>query len=269
MFAEALLIGLTLSVVVLVPLSIKWEIQRTVAIPAAIIIGLVCGSVTAGVQVVSNIGYLILIPVQIFLTIFMAGTLLLWRFFRDPERVPPGVDNVIVSPADGKVIYVRTTEDGNIPYSEKNGKRFPLKDFVRSDVLSQRGTLIGISMNFLDVHVNRAPMKGKIHLLAHIKGLFLSLRKKEAIVENERVLTVIDNGNFKIGIVQIASRLVRKIVPYVNEGNAVQKGERIGMIRFGSQVDLYLPDACGIKIITSPGERVTAGITVMATVDKG
>ncbi len=155
-------------------------------------------------------------------------------------------------------------EKGRIPFSEKNGKKFSLNDFVHCDVLPEGGHLIGIAMSYLDVHVNRAPIKGKISLLKHIKGFFISLKKKEAVIQNERVFSVIDNGFFKVGIVQIASRLVRKIVPYIRQGHEVQRGERIGMIRFGSQVDLILPDLPTFSVEVRPGQKVKAGISIVA-----
>ena len=138
-------------------------------------------------------------------------------------------------------------------------------DFVQSNLLPGEGILIGIAMNFLDVHVNRSPIGGRVSLLKHIKGLFISLKKKEAVIQNERVLTIIDNRSIKIGIVQIASRLVRKITPYIKEGQEVRKGQRIGMIRFGSQVDLCLPDLPSLRLNVSPGDKVKAGVSVVAT----
>jgi phosphatidylserine decarboxylase len=193
-----------------------------------------------------------------------AGMLLMWRFFRDPERESPVIDNVIVSPADGKIIYIKRSEDGQVPFSEKNGRKYPLSQFFQTDVLPGKGTLIGISMNFLDVHVNRAPMGGTIEAIRHIRGKFLSLRKEDAIVENERQLTVIDSGRFRVGVVQIASRLVRKIVTYAKEGQEVRRGQRIGMIRFGSQVDLYIPDTCPTRVNVTVGQKVKAGLSVLA-----
>ncbi len=202
---------------------------------------------------------------QLFFIVVIAGSLLLWRFYRDPERVTPADKNSILSPADGKIIYIKKTEDGKIPFTEKKGRTFSLHDFFQSDAFPSKGYLIGISMNFLDVHVTRAPMEGRIDLLKHIKGLFISLKMKEAVIQNERVLTVIDNGNFKVGVVQIASRLVRKIVPFIQEGYEVQRGQRIGMIRFGSQVDLYIPDLPSFFLKVNPGDTVKAGVSIVAT----
>ena len=90
------------------------------------------------------------------------------------------------------------------------------------------------------------------------------MKKKEAIIQNERNLIIIDNEHIKLGIVQIASRLVRKIVPYIQEGQGIEKGERIGAIRFGSQVDLILSALPSIRIQVNPGEKVKAGITIIA-----
>ena len=95
--------------------------------------------------------------------------------------------------------------------------------------------------------------------------MFISLKKKEAVVQNERAFIVIDIGNFKVGIVLIASRLVRKIVMYIRDGQEVQRGERIGMIRFGSQADLILPNLPSLRIQVTPGEKVKAGISILAT----
>ena len=124
---------------------------------------------------------------------------------------------------------------------------------------------LAFAMNFLDVHVNRSPMSGKITLAKHIQGLFLSLKKQEALLQNERALTVIDNGSFKVGIVQIASRLVRQIVAYLQEGQLVSCGERIGMIRFGSQVDVVLPNLPSLVVNVVPGMKVKAGLSVLAS----
>ncbi len=136
---------------------------------------------------------------------------------------------------------------------------------MQADVLPRGGFLVGIAMNYLDVHVNRSPIAGRIRLLRHIKGLLLSLKQREAVLENERVLTVIDNGQFQIGVVQIALRLVRKIVPYVREGAQLQRGERMGMIRFGSQVDVILPQLPELHIAVAPGMKLQAGTSVLAT----
>jgi len=247
----------------------KWGIEKKVIILNAIFIGTLSGVIVNAVSGLLDVVFYQLILLEIFFIGTISMALLLFRFYRDPEREIPEIESAILSPADGRILYVKKTEDGEIPFSEKNGRKFRLTDFFMSDLLSMRGTLVGIQMNFLDVHVNRAPLDGRVTLLKHINGLFVSLGKKEAIIQNERVFTVIDSGYIKVGIVQIASRLVRKIVPYIREGSEVKRGQRIGMIRFGSQVDLYLPDVPSFRIEVRPGEKVKAGVSVIATLTKG
>ena len=260
--------GLMLSLLTLVPISIKWELEKKLTIPAAVFIGIISGSVVYGIFMFRNFSLYQIIIMELLLIGVISVLLLLWRFYRDPERVPPNDKNVILSPADGQIRYVKKIEKGEIPFSEKKGRTIFLKDFVQADVLPQGGYVIGIAMNYLNVHVNRAPISGRISLLKYIKGTFLSLKKKEAVVQNERNLIIIENEHFKLGIVQIASRLVRKIVPYIREDQEVRKGARIGVIRFGSQVDLILPDLPSIHININPGVKVKAGLSIIATVDE-
>ena len=143
-----------------------------------------------------------------------------------------------------------------------------MDDFIHSNIFSTNGYLIGISMNFLNVHVNRAPISGKVSLLKHIKGGFSSLRKKEALLSNERYLWIIVNGDKKTGIVQIASRLVRRIVPFIEEDCNVTRGDRIGIIRFGSQVDLIIPDIPPVSLQVKTGELLRAGESIIAKYEK-
>lgn len=259
--------GLVLSFVTLVPLGMKWELDKKIIVPAAFFLGTISWIAADRITVFWNLTFSQLLVFQVFVIGATSIAALLWRFYRDPERVPPEDENVILSPADGKIVYVKKIEEGEIPFSEKKGSKFPLHDFVKSDVLKQRGHIIGILLTYLDVHVNRASIGGRISLLKHIKGSFLSLKRKEAVVHNERALIVINNGHFKVGIVLIASRLVRRIVTYIREGQEVQRGERIGMIRFGSQVDLILPYLSSLRIEVKPGEKVKAGTSVVATFD--
>jgi len=263
---EIFISSIALSLILLVPLSIKWEIPAKVTYPVSLFIGILTGLVVWSIAGIYNIKFYQVLILEIFLIIGISASLLLWRFFRDPERIPPEDKNTILSPADGKIIYVKKIGQGIIPYSEKKGRKFSLSDFTQSDLLSIDGYLIGIAMNFLNVHVNRAPVDGKVSVIRRIKGDFLSLKKKEAVVQNERALTVIDNGQFRLGIVQIASRLVRKIVLYLSEGQVVQRGARIGMIRFGSQVDLILPSLPSLHIEVNPGDNVKAGVSIVAKI---
>lgn len=263
---EVIVSGLILSSITLVPLGIKWEIEKKVTIPFSLLIGISAGVIVGSISEIYNIKFYQELILQLILIIGISVSLLMWRFYRDPERVPPEGQNGILSPADGKVIYVKRIEKGTIPFSEKNGSKFSLKDFIQSDVFPTEGYLIGISMNFLNVHVNRAPIGGKISLIRHIKGSFASLMRKEAVVQNERALTIIDSGLFKVGVIQIASRLVRTIVVYLREGNEIRRGQKIGMIRFGSQVDLILPSLPSLHIEIQPGDNVIAGVSIVAKI---
>ncbi|MFW9876982.1 MAG: phosphatidylserine decarboxylase [Candidatus Thorarchaeota archaeon] len=257
--------SLLLAFILLVPLSIKWNIELKISLTSASIIGLSSGLlVTVGV-ILWNFNFLTIIILEILLILIISGSFVSWRFYRDPERSTPLEKNTILSPADGKCIYVKKIEKGKIPYSDKQGAKFSLKDFVQTDYIETGGHLIGIEMSVLDVHVNRAPVGGEISLLKHIKGGFFSMKKKEAIIRNDRVLTVIENKYFKLGVVQITTRLVRKIISYVNEGQQITKGDRIGMIKFGSQVDVILPNHPSIEIKITPGDKVQAGTSIIAT----
>jgi len=257
---------LALSFVILFLLSIKWEIPLRISLPASFLIGLIAGLIVSSLAGLFDLGFFLALIFQLLLIMIISLSLIIWRFYRDPVRVPPEDKNSILSPADGKVIYVKRIEKGLILYSEKKGKKFSLNDFIKFDVLPSEGFLIGISQNFLHAHINRAPIGGRVFLIHHIKGGFSSLKKKEAVILNERALTVFDNGLFKIGVVQIASRLVRQIVIYFDEGHKINKGEKWGMIRFGSQVDLVLPDLPSLSIGVKPGDDVKAGISVVAKI---
>jgi phosphatidylserine decarboxylase len=190
-------------------------------------------------------------------------TIVVWMFFRDPERAIPSDASVVVSPADGRVIHVRRLEPGEPLRSAKNGAVMQLTELQGTDLARHALWHIGISMVFTDVHVNRAPIAGRVVRLHHRPGQFLSLRSKEAVRVNERQTIVIDNGAFQVGLVQIASRLVRQIVAYVSPGDALQLGQRVGMIRFGSQVDLFLPVSVAPDLEVAVGESLTAGETII------
>lgn len=189
---------------------------------------------------------------------------ILYRFYRDPERTPPPDPRAIVSPADGTVIYVRRLAPGRVLRSEKRGAELLLDELNGSPLAAQELWQIGISMVFTDVHVNRAPMAGTVTLARHQPGRFLSLRIPEAVNVNERQTLVLDNGRFAIALVQIASRLVRRIVAYVRQGQAVERGQRIGMIKFGSQVDVFLPVEVAPELRVREGDVLVAGETVIA-----
>lgn len=184
------------------------------------------------------------------------------RFYRVPLRRTNTTPNGIVSPADGNIIYINKVEAGETPISVKNGVSATLSEFANTGMLDYPCWLIGINMTPFDVHKNCAPIDGKIILNKHFDGEFLSLKHQEALVRNERNTIVIASKVGKVGVVQTASRLVRRIVTYKAEGDSLMKGEWFGMIKFGSQVDLIIPATC--KVNVSLKQQVYAKKTIIA-----
>lgn len=245
--------------------SLYWEIRDRVWITVALIIGLATATVVNWItSLAPGLGMVSQILIECGLISIMAAAALLIWFFRDPERVPPEQDGVILSPADGTIIYVREVEDESHFVSIKAGTRYSLEELFQAQWPFRGGYLIGIEMNVLDVHVNRAPIGGRVTLCKSIKGGFPGLGKPNAEIRSQRAATIIEDGNILVGVVQIASRFVRGIVSYVKDEQQVQIGQRIGMIRFGSQVDIAIPDVVECEIAVKPGEFVRAGFTVLA-----
>ena len=166
-------------------------------------------------------------------------------FFRDPARVTPLDDGLVVAPADGRVSRVTRA----VPPSEL--------------ALGERALpRVSIFMSVFDCHVNRSPIAGRIERMVYRSGKFINAALDKASEDNERNALVIDGPSGRIGVVQIAGLIARRIVAFVREGEAIGAGARIGMIRFGSRVDVYLPD--GSKPIVSEGQIAIAGETVIA-----
>lgn len=164
-------------------------------------------------------------------------------FFRDPERTIPEEADAIVSPADGKVVVV---------------------DEVQEDkFLGRSAKRVGIFMNLLDVHVNRSPVAAKVVVTNHQAGKFKMACGKDASQCNEQQATLLEaeNGQHLL-VVQIAGLLARRIILYVQPGQELAKGERLGMICFGSRVDLYLPSDA--EILVQAGDKVQAGSSILA-----
>jgi phosphatidylserine decarboxylase len=240
-------------------ISWKGGLSRKIVLFWGIIIGIVAGLIVALLLPQS---FFIVILVADFITVIILGVFMIsLRFYRDPERIPPETNRVILAPADGRVKYIKTFEKNSIPFSEKNHHTIPLGEFTGTEIIKNSGQIVGIGMSILDVHVNRAPVDGKIILKKYIPGLFLSLKNPDALIRNERATIIIDNGEFTVGVILIASRLVRKIVLYNQEGDMVSIAERIGMIKFGSQTDIIVPGS--VTITVKPGEQVYAGQTII------
>jgi phosphatidylserine decarboxylase len=199
------------------------------------------------------------------ITVLAAAAWLLTIFFRDPERPAPDRDDVIVSPADGRVVYLKPVPPGEIPVARKRGLPAPLRELGGTPLCDTGALAIGISMNLSDVHVNRAPIAGRVHLVERVHGTFGSLRNPEMVRSNARVTTVIGAEDLQIAIVQIASRLVRRIATFASEGDELRLGQRIGAIRFGSQVDVLVPRT-HVRLAVQVGDRLVAGRTIIGVV---
>ena len=245
--------------------SIYWDIGYKVWITAAVLIGLATSAVMYGIiSWQPDLGPVPMLLLEcVFIVVITVAAVLVW-FFRDPARSPVEKDGVILSPADGKIIYVKRIEDDSNIVSVKSGTRFKLDELLQAQWPFKGGYLIDILMYITDVHVNRSPIEGKVVLRKHIGGGFQGLGKPNAQIRSERFTTVIENGKMTVAVVQIASRFVRRIVSYVKEEQPVQLGERIGMIRFGSQVDVAIPYLENSQIVTEVGDTVRAGVTVIA-----
>jgi phosphatidylserine decarboxylase len=166
-------------------------------------------------------------------------------FFRDPRRVTPLRDGIIVAPADGRVSRIVNA----VPPRELALGERPLPR-------------ISIFMSVFDCHVNRSPIAGKIERIVYQHGAFLNADLDKASESNERNSIVIASDSGRIGIVQIAGLIARRIVCFVREGATLGAGERIGLIRFGSRVDVYLPS--GVRALVAEGQTAVAGETILA-----
>jgi phosphatidylserine decarboxylase len=167
-------------------------------------------------------------------------------FFRNPVRMVPTSPGLIVSPADGRVEPIASA----VPPAELGLGEEPL-------------TRVSVFMNVFDCHITRAPVAGRVARIAYKAGKFLSADLEKASEANERNGLVIEvGGGFKVGVVQIAGLVARRILCWTAEGAEVAAGERIGMIRFGSRLDVYLP--AGSVVVAGAGQRAVAGETVVA-----
>jgi phosphatidylserine decarboxylase len=181
------------------------------------------------------------------------GTLLtIWciLFFRDPPRVTPVREGLVVAPADGRVNQITTAP--------------PPQELGLGDTPLPR---ISIFMSVFDCHVNRSPVAGRIEKIVYQPGKFINADLDKASADNERNSLVIATDKGRIGVVQIAGLVARRILCFVRTGASVGVGERIGMIRFGSRLDVYLPD--GVRPLVAEGQTAIAGETIIADLRAG
>jgi phosphatidylserine decarboxylase len=170
------------------------------------------------------------------LLLFCAGVAF---FFRDPERVPPSEPGVVVSPADGRIMEIaEETLDG------RPGRR------------------ISIFLSILDVHVNRSPMAGRFRGVEYRRGRFYNAMRSRASVENEQNIIHLETERGEMVFKQIAGAIARRVVCWKAPGDRVKLGERIGLIRFGSRTDVWLPQDA--EIVARPGQHVSGGVSVLA-----
>ena len=187
----------------------------------------------------------------------LALSLGIFAFFRDPERVVPQGEGAIVSPADGLVTLITEVEPP-LELQIDDGSGF-------AGLASGPVTRVSIFMSVFDVHINRTPLGGTVRRVVYIPGKFMNADLDKASEENERQHILIERGDgLKLGFTQIAGLVARRIVPFVKPGDIVAKGQRVGLIRFGSRVDVYLPAGTDSKVMI--GQTVIAGETVLAEI---
>jgi len=181
---------------------------------------------------------------------WIGGILTVWciYFFRDPVRTVPVGEGLVISPADGRVSMIVEA----VPPPELGLSDEPM-------------TRISIFMNVFNCHVNRVPVSGTIETIAYRPGLFLNAELDKASEDNERNAIIVNTGRERFGVVQIAGLIARRIVGFVEEGDRLSVGERFGLIRFGSRVDVYLPD--DYHPLVGVGQTTIAGETVIASRD--
>lgn len=180
-------------------------------------------------------GNYVISGILILLALFVA------YFFRNPERVIPQGENLIVSPADGLVVVVRPVEGG------------------------AGETIVSVFLSVFDVHVNRSPIGGRIVKTDYRPGKFLVANIERASLENEQNIVTTENERVSVVYKQIAGLIARRIVFWKREGEAVEKGERVGLIQFGSRVDILLPSS--VTVLVKKGDRVKGGESVIGEVN--
>jgi phosphatidylserine decarboxylase len=180
-----------------------------------------------------------------------------FAFFRDPERVVPQADNLILSPADGIVTQISVAEPPfELQIDDGSG---------HAGLPAGPVTRVSIFISVFDVHINRTPVGGTVRRVVYIPGRFLSAELDKASEENERQHILVERTDgLKLGFTQIAGLVARRIVPFVKPGDILAKGQRVGLIRFGSRVDVYLP--AGTDPAVMIGQTVIAGETAVATI---
>ncbi|MGH6659518.1 MAG: phosphatidylserine decarboxylase [Sphingomicrobium sp.] len=188
---------------------------------------------------------------------FVGGLLILltiWvaAFFRDPIRTTPRGEKLVIAPADGLITMIAKVP----PPPELRGKDgLPDREYTR----------VSIFMSVFDVHINRSPIAGRVKRMAYVPGKFVNADLDKASEDNERQHFLVEGADgLRIGFTQIAGLVARRIMAFVKEGDMVEAGQRVGLIRFGSRVDVYLPVGTAPRVL--PGQRSIAGETIIGEV---
>lgn len=193
------------------------------------------GTTLLAVLVAATLGWAWSLP-------FFVVALFVLQFFRDPPRAVPALPGVVLSPADGRIVKVERVRD---PYTERDA------------------LLVSVFMNVFNVHSNRVPVDGTVERIDYTPGLFVNADLDKASTQNERNAMVLRlAGGERITVVQVAGLIARRILCYVKPGDALQRGQRYGFIRFGSRVDVYLPPDSAPRVAV--GDIVHATTTILA-----
>ena len=180
---------------------------------------------------------------------FLVLTVWCALFFRDPKRVTPVSNDLVISPADGRISYI--------------GRVTPPVELKLGDKPLMR---ISVFMNVFNCHINRAPVRGKLSRVIYKAGSFLNAELDKASEDNERNSLVIESEHGEVGVVQIAGLVARRIVCWSQEGEEIASGERFGLIRFGSRLDVYLPEKA--QAVVAVGQTAIGGETILARFDE-
>jgi phosphatidylserine decarboxylase len=180
----------------------------------------------------------------LWLLAFLLTVIALWvaYFFRDPERTGQRGDTIVIAPADGKIVMISDVDEPSFVHGKT--------------------TRISIFMNVFNVHVNRYPVGGTVRYVHYNPGKFINAAADKASLDNEQMSVGLESGGYKVMVRQIAGAIARRIVTYSKEGDTARQGDRFGLIRFGSRVDVFVPTSSTIRV--KVGEKTTAGTTLLA-----
>ena len=205
--------------------------------------------------------------IEIIIVIIAAYILLIFIFNRDPERFSTNTKNTIVSPADGKVIYVKKITTNIPPIVHKFNKDIHLTELNQIDeFINGEYYHIGIYLSPFDIHVTRIPISGKVLLVSHITGNFFSKDLLKLKTIDERYTCIIKNIDLTVGVIHMAAYLTRRIVLNIYQNQNVKIGERMGRIKLGSQVDIIISCKKDIQVIIKPGDKLRAGESIIAKI---